>query len=97
MSGKGIRLPCHGIDLTEEYCRAAAMLSAKVGLADLVDYRQGDATNLPFYDASFDVVWTEHLAMNIPVKHQLYKDMHRILRLRRAPSYRPLGTARWRL
>ena len=69
-----------GIDLTEEYCRAAAMLSAKVGLADLVDYRQGDATNLPFDDASFDVVWTEHVAMNIPDKHQLYKEMHRVLR-----------------
>jgi len=69
-----------GIDLTEEYCRAAAMLSAKVGLADLVDYRQGDATNLPFDDASFDVVWTEHVAMNIPDKHQLYKEMHRVLK-----------------
>ena len=69
-----------GIDLTEEYCRAAAMLSAKVGLADLVDYRQGDATNLPFDDASFDVVWTEHVAMNIPDKRQLYKEMHRVLR-----------------
>lgn len=56
------------------------MLSAKVGLADLVDYRQGDATNLPFDDASFDVVWTEHVAMNIPDKHQLYKEMHRVLR-----------------
>jgi len=69
-----------GIDLTEEYGRAAAMLSAKVGLADLVDYRQGDATNLPFDDASFDVVWTEHVAMNIPDKRQLYKEMHRVLR-----------------
>jgi len=56
------------------------MLSAKVGLADLVDYRQGDATNLPFDDASFDVVWTEHVAMNIPDKRQLYKEMHRVLR-----------------
>jgi SAM-dependent methyltransferase len=56
------------------------MLSAKVGLADLVDYRQGDATNLPFDDASFDVVWTEHVAMNIPDKHRLYKEMHRVLR-----------------
>jgi SAM-dependent methyltransferase len=69
-----------GIDLTEEYCRAAAMLSAKVGLADLVDYRQGDATNLPFDDASFDVVWTEHVAMNIPGKHRLYQEMHRVLK-----------------
>jgi MPBQ/MSBQ methyltransferase len=69
-----------GVDLTDEYCRAAAMLSAKVGLADLVDYRQGDATNLPFDDGVFDVVWTEHVAMNIPDKPRLYEEMHRVLK-----------------
>lgn len=69
-----------GIDLTDEYCNAAAILSAKTGLADLVDYRQGDATNLPFDDGSFDVVWTEHVAMNIPDKSRLYKEMHRVLK-----------------
>ena len=56
------------------------MLSAKVGLADLVDYRQGDATNLPFDDGVFDVVWTEHVAMNIPDKPRLYEEMHRVLK-----------------
>lgn len=69
-----------GIDLTDEYCRAAAILSAKIGLAELVDYRQGDATNLPFDDGSFDVVWTEHVAMNIPDKSRLYREMHRVLK-----------------
>lgn len=69
-----------GIDLTDEYCRAAAMLSAKIGLADLVDFRQGDATNLPFDGGSFDVVWTEHVAMNIPDKPRLYREMHRVLK-----------------
>ena len=73
---------CHvtGIDLTEEYCRVAAMLSARVGLQAQVEYRQGDATNLPFADASFDVVWTEHVAMNIPDKPRLYREMHRVLK-----------------
>lgn len=69
-----------GIDLTEEYCRAAEMLSSKVGLADLVDFRQGDATDLPFDDGVFDVVWTEHVAMNIPNKTRLYEEMHRVLK-----------------
>lgn len=69
-----------GIDLTEEYCRTAAMLSARIGLEGLVDYRQGDATNQPFDDASFDVVWSEHAAMNIPDKARLYKEMYRVLR-----------------
>ena len=69
-----------GIDLTEEYCSAAAMLSERIGLAELVDYRQGDATNLPFPDASFDIVWTEHAAMNISDKPRLYEEMHRVLK-----------------
>jgi SAM-dependent methyltransferase len=69
-----------GIDLTDEYCRAATMLSARIGLAHLVDFRQGDATELPFDDQTFDVVWTEHVAMNIPDKARLYKEMHRVLK-----------------
>ena len=69
-----------GIDLTDEYCRTAAMLSERIGLAELIDYRQGDATNLPFPDASFDIVWTEHVAMNIPDKPKLYREMHRVLK-----------------
>ena len=73
---------CHvtGIDLTDEYCRAAAMLSARIGLGELVDYRQGDATNLPFPDHLFDIVWTEHVAMNIPDKPRLYREMYRVLK-----------------
>lgn len=69
-----------GIDLTEEYCRTAAMLTARTGLAHLVDYRQGDAISLPFDDGAFDVVWTEHVAMNIPDKARLYKEIHRVLK-----------------
>jgi SAM-dependent methyltransferase len=56
------------------------MLSARIGLADLVDYRQGDATNLPFPDHSFDIVWTEHVAMNIADKPRLYREMYRVLK-----------------
>lgn len=73
---------CHviGIDLTDEYCHAAEMLTSKVGLADQIEYRQGDATHLPFDDASFDVVWTEHVAMNIQDKTRLYSEMCRVLK-----------------
>jgi len=69
-----------GIDLTDEYCRAATMLTARTGLTDLVDFRQGDATELPFDDQTFDIVWTEHVAMNIPDKTRLYQEMHRVLK-----------------
>lgn len=56
------------------------MLTEKVGLDGLIDYQQGNATDLPFEDNEFDVVWTEHVAMNIPDKRRLYGEMHRVLR-----------------
>lgn len=69
-----------GIDLTDEYCQVASMLTEKVGLDGLIDYQQGDATDLPFEDNQFDVVWIEHVGMNIPDKRRLYGEMHRVLR-----------------
>lgn len=69
-----------GIDLTEEYCRAATMLTERVGLSDRVTFRQANALDLPFQDASFDVVWTQHAAMNIPDKPRLYGECFRVLK-----------------
>lgn len=69
-----------GIDLTDEYCRVAAMLTERIGLSALVSYQQGDALHLPFPDRTFDVVWTEHVAMNISDKTRLYREMFRVLK-----------------
>ena len=69
-----------GIDLTHEYCRVADMLAARVGLSGLVSYRQGDALDLLFPDATFDAVWTQHTAMNIADKPRLYGQMFRVLK-----------------
>ena len=69
-----------GIDLTDEYCRVAEMLAQRTGLSHLVDYRPGDALQIPFPDAGFDVVWTQHAAMNIPDKPKLYREMSRVLK-----------------
>ena len=69
-----------GVDLVEEYCRAASLLAEATGLARLVEFRQGDALDLPFPAGSFDLVWTQHAAMNIPDKAALYREIHRLLR-----------------
>ena len=68
-----------GMDLTEEYCRVANMLSARVGLDDLVRFQQGNALDLPFENESFDLVWTQHTAMNIAEKEKLYCEIRRVL------------------
>ena len=69
-----------GLDLTEEYCRVAEMLSARVGLADQTVFRQGSALALPFGDRHFDVVWTEHVQMNIADKAGFYSEIARVLK-----------------
>lgn len=76
------RFGCHVtvLDLTEEYCRAGVVLTARLGLADRVSFRHGDAVALPFADASFDLAWSQHSAMNVEDKARLYREIHRVLR-----------------
>ncbi|MDF2097418.1 class I SAM-dependent methyltransferase [Aquibaculum arenosum] len=68
------------LDLTEAYCRDAATLSAAVGLEQKVLACCADAGRLPFPDATFDLVWTQHAAMNVPDKQALYRDAARVLK-----------------
>lgn len=69
-----------GLDLTEEYCRVAQMLAGHLGLGEQITYRQGNALAMPFEDATFDVVWTQHAAMNIADKPRLYAEIRRVLK-----------------
>jgi ubiquinone/menaquinone biosynthesis C-methylase UbiE len=69
-----------GIDLTDEYCKVAQMLALRIGLSNLVTFQQGDARALPFPDSTFDVVWTQHAAINISDKATIYREMFRVLK-----------------
>jgi SAM-dependent methyltransferase len=69
-----------GIDLTDNYCLAAEMLTARVGLDDRVTIHQGNALDMPFDDESFDAVWMQHMAMNIEDKDRLFGEIRRVLR-----------------
>ena len=69
-----------GLDLTAEFVALAGMLAQRTRLADKVTYRQGNALDLPFPDASFDVVWSQNAAMNIADRDRLYGEMRRVLR-----------------
>jgi len=67
---------CHvtGLDLVHEYCSVADSLAKRVNLDNLLTYRQGDATQMPFEDATFDVVWTQYASMNIADKKGLLRN-----------------------
>lgn len=69
-----------GIDLTQEYVDVANALADMVGLRDRVAFRQASALDMPFDDGSFDVVWTEHVQMNIADKRAFYREVGRVTR-----------------
>jgi len=69
-----------GIDLTAEFVAAAADLTHRTGLTDRVDFRQGSALNLPFQDASFDLAWSQNVAMNIDDRPRYLAEMRRVLK-----------------
>lgn len=69
-----------GIDLTEEYCETARWLNRLVGLDERISVQQGDVTDLPFPDAGFDVVVSQHVQMNVADKDLLYREAYRVLR-----------------
>ncbi len=69
-----------GVDLTEEFVAAATDLTRRTGLAARVNFRQGSALDLPFPDASFDLGWTQNVAMNIEDRSRWYREMHRVLK-----------------
>ncbi len=69
-----------GIDLTAEYCRVAEALTARTDLANKVTFQTADALDLPFEAASFDVVWTQHVVMNIADRRRFYGEMYRVLK-----------------
>lgn len=73
---------CHatGIDLTEVFCRTATALSERCGLAELTAYHHGNALNMPFADASFDIAWAQNVTMNIQDKARFFAEAARVVR-----------------
>lgn len=68
-----------GTDLSREYIDTANRLAELVGLSEHVVFKQGNALELPFDSKSFDVVWTEHVQMNLGDKNKFYSEIHRVL------------------
>ena len=69
-----------GVDVTAAFVARAEELTREAGLHERVSFVHADATDLPFDDAAFDVVWTQHAAMNVEDKPRLYAEARRVLR-----------------
>jgi ubiquinone/menaquinone biosynthesis C-methylase UbiE len=69
-----------GIDIAWEYCRAAQTLNARTGLSDRIGICNAQALASPFAHGVFDVVWMQHVAMNIEDKAILFEEYQRLLK-----------------
>jgi sarcosine/dimethylglycine N-methyltransferase len=67
------------VDLTEDYCETARWLNRLVGLDQQISVRQADVTELPFAEATFDIVLSQHVQMNVAGKTRLYLEARRVL------------------
>jgi SAM-dependent methyltransferase len=73
---------CHvtGVDLSEEFIRSARLLTEACGLDDRCTFEVANALALPFADASFDAVITQHVVMNIADRAGFWGEAFRVLR-----------------
>ena len=69
-----------GLDLTDAYVQVARRLTERTGLTHLARFQTGSALEIPYPDQSFDLVWTQHAAMNIQDKTRLYAEFWRVLK-----------------
>ncbi|WP_157961877.1 methyltransferase domain-containing protein [Acuticoccus kandeliae] len=69
-----------GIDLTESRIVGARRLTEMAGLSDRVDYEVANALDLPFDDATFDVLVSQEAFCHVPDKPRLVSECVRVLK-----------------
>ena len=67
-----------GIDMTVEMLAKARAAAAEAGIGN-VEFVEAEAEQLPFADASFDVVISNGVIDLIPDKDSVYAELHRVL------------------
>ena len=76
------RMGCRvtGLDITKSRHEGAIRLTALVKLDHLVDFRLGNALDMPFADATFDVVIAQEAFAHVPDKPRLIAECARVVR-----------------
>jgi sarcosine/dimethylglycine N-methyltransferase len=69
-----------GLDITASRHAGAQRLTALVGLEDRVDFRLGNALEMPFADAGFDVVIGQEAFCHVPDKPRLIAECARVVK-----------------
>jgi SAM-dependent methyltransferase len=69
-----------GFDIEAPVLEVARTRAAKEGLAERVNFVQGEPGPLPFPDESFDLVFSKDSLIHVPDKDALFADIFRLLR-----------------
>ena len=92
-----------GLDITESRHEGAVRLTEMVGLGNRVDFRLGNALEMPFAAASFDVVLGQEAFCHVPDKPRLIAECARVVKpsgvlaftdILRRPALTPGASAR---
>jgi len=76
------RYGCHvtGLDATQRMYEEAVHRTQEAGLSDKIDYRLGNALDMPFRANTFDVVWGQDAWCYITDKARLMQECERVLK-----------------
>jgi len=69
-----------GVDLTPSYVELSRRLAQRSSAHDRLSYQVGDVAAMPLADGQFDLVWTQHVMMNIRDRAAAYAEFHRVLK-----------------
>ncbi|MGY8662602.1 class I SAM-dependent methyltransferase [Bradyrhizobium sp. UFLA05-109] len=69
-----------GVDLSQPFVDAARYLTGRTEQSERVSFETASAFAVPFDNGRFDVAWLQHVAMNIPDRAQLYREIRRVLK-----------------
>ncbi|MHA2259998.1 MAG: class I SAM-dependent methyltransferase [Promethearchaeota archaeon] len=68
-----------GIDLCKEYCEAAIILNKLTGLGNKIEIIECNVLEMHFEENNFDMIFIQHVLMNIKEKRQLLSKIYKIL------------------
>jgi ubiquinone/menaquinone biosynthesis C-methylase UbiE len=79
------------VDIHRELLRQAAALVRQEGLAEVIEFREGNAEALPFADNSFDVTFSATVMELLDADRML----HELIRVTRPGGVSPCSCGRW--
>ncbi len=75
---KNFAVSTYNLDLSYCYSLTGLKLNNLIKEKINVYYVNGDANHIPFFDGLFDIVWLQHINMNIPDKKNFLREIKRV-------------------